>query len=111
MAKRRKMDKAEQVYATFHGVPPTKETKVDIPGWKGPKKLIILGVIDRLDYSIITESERKGHHYTHEMGDIGDKFVDTKVYLCTDEHRHMLYGIPANPQGKYPVITERGIVG
>lgn len=100
---------AHDVFRMFHGVEPTEAVRV-VMDTKIPRELVVLGRALAVEYQPLT-GRKEGKAYRHEFGDTGARRLDTVVYLCTDKSRKRYYLVPENPTGRYPVTTERGIVG
>jgi hypothetical protein len=101
---------AASTYAGFHGNNPRKARKVSLPQPQPGQSLIAIGVLDGLQYTPYGSSGRKGIHFTHRAGDIGDgKNVNAKTILATDDRGENLYLIPQHPE--YPKFSARGILG
>ena len=97
------------LYQAFHGNPPVRERKVDLPVPKKGAKLLKIGRLIAVEYEPEFPSKLKGIHYRHESGDTGRTILKNKPILATDEKGKALYIIPTSK--KYPRMTGKGIVG
>lgn len=95
----------------FHGVSkPTQELRLEMDT-EIPSKLRKLGEVENLLYKPLEPSPKADAAWTHEAGDLGPGKADTRTLLCTRMDGSGLFFIVAERDGRYPVVTERGIVG
>jgi len=73
------LEQARKEYRTFHGRDPDSFVPVEVP--KGtPRFVNLVGDVDRIDYTVRANSERKGK-WTHKAGDHGQTSKGTKPAL------------------------------
>lgn len=76
---RLQLEQARKEYRTFHGRDPDSFVPVEVP--KGtPRFVNLVGDVDRIDYTVRANSERKGK-WTHKAGDHGQTSKGTKPAL------------------------------
>jgi len=97
----------ESLYESFHGVSPTRKTKVYYE--PPPSELIAIGELKQLNYQPRVGKRNRTEYY-HRGGDLGDKTIKVNAVLATDKEGKYLYIVKRN-KGKYPIFTERGILG
>jgi hypothetical protein len=102
-----------KVFKDFHGEDPQTIQKVRVQSRTMPEVLVVLGKCVAVEYEVEENqsSTRKGKTFRHEFGDTGGRMVNTMVYLATDKGRKQFYLVNAKVNSKYPVFTDRGIVG
>ena len=96
------------LYKGFHGVEPSRKTKVYYE--PPPKELLQIGNITQINYRPRKPSKRNNEEYYHKAGDLGERTIKTNLILATDKEGHNLYLVKAK-NTKYPVFTDRGIIG
>ena len=101
----------EDVFREFHQVDPTEKVKVKV--LKTPKGGAVLGRLESFVYTTISEgSSREGTHFEHEVGDLGSSKTDTEIWVIADSDGKIFFVTVHNGGGgRYPNVTERGIVG
>ena len=96
------------LYESFHGVPPSKRTKVYYE--PPPKELIQIGNLVQLNYQPRVPSERHKTEFYHKSGDVGNKILKTNLILATDSKGKNLYLVKAT-KNKRPYFSKLGIIG
>lgn len=97
------------LYESFHGVAPSKKTKVYYEPPAG--ELIQIGELTQINYRPRKPSLRNSNEFFHKSGDTGEKMLPTNLILATDKDGKNLYLVRKNKDSKYPVFTDRGIIG
>ena len=96
------------LYKSFHGVPVSRKTKVYYE--PPPREIIAIGDLRQINYQ-----PRKGKHksteFYHKSGDVGTAMLKTNLILATDKAGKHLYLVRKTRNSKYPVFTDRGIIG
>ena len=100
--------KASELYQAFHGTNP-KVRKVRYVPPKEP--LVAIGIVSEISYRPYGSSRRKGQIYQHAMGDTGTKKLGPNSILCTDSRGKNFYIIKLDSGKKFPLFSERGIIG
>ena|SRR3972149_8236428 len=100
--------KPSELYRSFHGANP-KTRKVSYEPPIGP--LLAIGELESLVYIPYGSSHRKGTAYSHKSGDLGHKVLRTNLLLVTDSKGKNLYLVKKDPRSKWPVFSDRGILG
>lgn len=96
------------LYESFHGSKPARKRMVSYENPTGP--LIKIGRIRRIDYEPEFPSKHRGTQFYHMSGDTGSRKLPSNLILATDEKGENFYLIKDKP-GKYPLFSERGILG
>lgn len=97
------------LYEQFHGVSPSRRTKVFYQ--EPPDELLQIGDLVRLDYRPRQPSKRSNTEFYHRSGDTGQNVLKTNLILATDKSGKNLYLVKKNKNSRYPRFTERGIIG
>ena len=100
--------KASDLYSAFHGSNP-KARKVTYEAPVG--NLVAIGKLAEIVYIPYGSSRRKGVAYSHKSGDLGYKVLKTNLLLVTDSLGKNFYLIKENTRSKWPVFSDRGILG
>lgn len=99
-------DKACKLYEGFHGITPrARQIRYDAP----VEPLVAIGELVNLEY-VPYRGARKGIRFTHESGDIGTKVLKTNLILAVDATGRNFFLLRKNGS-KYPLFSERGILG
>lgn len=94
------------MYEAFHNAPPERARQVSIPVPEGP--LVAIGKAIRIEYEPYGSSKHKGTRFFHNWGDLGESKIKEKPILVADRNGHIFF-VPTHP--KYPIFSERGILG
>lgn len=105
MARKRKPN---PLYEDFHGKPPQRVRRANLPVPNPGETLVVLGRLTHVVYQPYGNSQYAGTHFEHKMGDTGYKVLKDKPLLCTDKQGKNLYIVPDKAK---PHVTERGIIG
>jgi len=97
------------LYESFHGVPPSKQTKVYYE--PPPKRLIQIGELTQINYNPRNPSKKHGTEFYHKSGDDGKTILPNNLILATDEEGKNLYLVRKNKDTKRPYFSDRGIIG
>jgi len=95
------------LYQKFHGNPPKKRRKIDIPMPKKGTVLTALGRMPEIRYTPYAPSQYAGTTLRHRWGDIGRVMMPHKPLLVTDGKD--LWIVPE--KGSNIRVTSRGIIG
>lgn len=99
------------LYEAFHEKPSQKTRKVNFHAPAPGEKIIALGKLSTINYVPYGSSGHKGIEFTHAAGDVGSKKISSNTILAASADGKQLYLIKENPGSKYPVFTNRGIIG
>ncbi len=105
--KRGRKNPRQSLYESFHGAPPQRTRKVNVPRPTSP--LIAIGRATRIEYQPYGSSRHKNIRYYHDFGDIGGSMLKVRPILATDAKGKNLFLIPGSK--KYPRFSSRGILG
>jgi hypothetical protein len=95
------------LYESFHGVAPIRKRKVFYNPPTGD--LLSIGELSQINYKP-TRGRYSNTEFYHKSGDTGEKILKTNLILATDKDGKNLYLLRKN-NSKYPVFTDRGIIG
>ena len=95
------------LYQSFHGNPPSRVRKVNLPVPKKNDRLLAIGRLVSAVYEPYGASQRKRTLYEHKFGDDGSRIYPEKPILCTDSKGKHLYIVPDKAR---PYFTEIGII-
>lgn len=99
---------AEKLYQDFHGNPPAETVKVYYEPPTQP--LVKIGDLSEIKYRPTGPSSHVGTEFFHKSGDTGEQMLKTNLILCTDSKGKNIYLVKKS-KSKYPVFTNRGIIG
>jgi len=96
------------LYESFHGVAPIRKKKgyYEPP----PSELIVIGELSQINYRPV-RGQHSNTEFYHQSGDTGTAKLNTNLILCTDKQGKNLYLVKKNKNSKYPIFTDRGIIG
>lgn len=97
------------LYQSFHGVPPSRKTKVfyQEPGGE----LLKIGDLSEIRYQPTSPSKHTGTEFYHKSGDTGQSVLKTNLVLATDKQGRNLYLVKKDKKVKRPYFSSRGIIG
>lgn len=95
------------LYQSFHGNPPARLRKVNLPIPKKGTRLIKIGRLTAIEYKPEHPSRLAGREFRHTLGDTGYAKLPEKPLLVTDEKGENLYIIKDGAKTKF---THRGII-
>lgn len=98
------------LYEAFHGSPPIRIRKVRYQPPNPKEALIKIGRLVQLNYRPEPPSKLSKTEFYHRSGDTGTKTLKSNLILATDRKGKNLY-LLKDRRSKYPVFTERGILG
>jgi hypothetical protein len=102
----RSKDKASKLYQDFHGIQPRpRMVRYEAP----VEPLVAIGDLVNIEYKP-RRGCRAGTHFTHESGDTGTRILKTNLILAVDATGKNFFLLRKNGS-RYPVFTERGIIG
>ena len=96
------------LYKSFHGVDPVRQKPVYYQ--PPPKQLISIGELSQINYKP-TRGQYVGTEFYHKSGDLGERTIKTNLILATDPEGKNLYLVRKNKDSKYPLFSNRGILG
>ncbi len=97
------------LYQAFHGVPPSRKTKVF---YEEPKEeLLKVGDLSEIRYKPTSPSKHEGVEFYHKSGDTGQTVLKTNLVLATDKSGRNLYLVKKDKNVKRPYFSSRGIIG
>jgi len=100
--------KPKGLYESFHGNPSQRKRKLKIQVPEKGEKLIAIGRLINLEYSPYGSSQYKKTHFTHKLGDNGNKILPNKPILAVSEDGKQLFIV--NDKSFYK-FGKQGIVG
>ena len=98
------------LYEQFHGVPSVRNVPVYYDPPKKGEKLIKIGRLVQIDY-VPERGQHQGTQFYHKSGDLGHKKIKSNAILCTNQAGTQLYLVREDKNVKFPVFSERGILG
>lgn len=103
-----KSNPESSLYESFHGVAPIRKVKgfYEPP----PKELLTIGTLSQINYKPV-RGQHSNTEFYHKSGDDGKTIHPSNLILATDKQGKNLYLIRKNRNGKFPVFTDRGIIG
>ena len=96
------------LYQAFHGNPPKRMRKVNLPVPKKGSRLVKIGRLVDVTYQPEWPSRLAGRAFQHYFGDTGSIVLPEKPILATDSKGKNLFIIPDRSRPKF---TRRGIIG
>ena len=105
---RKALDNPVNLYQSFHGNPPLRVRKVNLPVPKKGEKLIKIGRLTHVVYRPENPSRLAGKHFEHLFGDTGVRLLPHQPILATDKRGKALFIIPDKAS---PRMTQRGVIG
>ena len=97
------------LYESFHGTHPKGTRKVFYNPPKG--KLVKIGRLSEIKYRPEYPSKFEGTEFYHKAGDLGYKVIKSNAILCTNKEGTQLYIVREDKEVKYPIFSDRGILG
>jgi len=99
-----------KLYRNFHGTDPVKTSTVLYEPPPNGEPLIKIGRLSQINYVPEGPSHKAGHEFYHKSGDLGHKTIKSNAILATNQQGTQLF-IVREKDSKYPLFTERGIIG
>ncbi len=108
---------ATALYKKFHGADPTEAITLDVP--EIPRNMVIVGRLLAFEYEVVADESNKGGRngkkrgqtYRHDVGDLGERKVDTVLYLCSDPSGKNFFIVRGKGGSTYPRLANRGVIG
>jgi len=98
------------LFRNFHGTDPVKTSKVLFEPPKSGEPILKIGRLSQINYVPESPSRKAGHEFYHKSGDLGHKTIKSNAILATNQQGTQLF-IVREKDSKYPLFTERGIIG